>query len=723
MARVPQRLAVCVVLGLAAGHAGEVSRGLPGWREITAAAAVTTSPGAGGPTEGGAASTLRDGSVAATSRVVGHANLNAEYRMRFAWQAFASMWEWAEPQVIVAVDLLAADPATDAVPVCVKLLGRNGEGQYSIPLVHSDSLAWQPVAEWQDRQSPGLKAQWSRLVLPRPLATRGLRLVLGHHQQQVELGEVRVWGVPEAPPSPAAPAPLASENVRLWLENPWADTEGGSRPAPAADSATPWDLALCRRDTEPAMIGLVNTGPEVGSVTVGLQGAPPWLNAELCAVGAIEVRGTVAEWWAEGKRHTALINLFTPEQVRGFGGIFPPQFPDAAVWQDFPTLRLAPGKVAYVWLTLTAAADAPAGDVRLVFTVGAVEQVLSVRVLKTRLPAEPVVESIAYGGVNEGDSRAHHTTVNDGYRRFVTCNLVVHMNRWGTDFVKLAQDDPDGFRRLIREGVDGVYKDLEGQGYRREQILIEIWDEPNDANIDSWLLMAREVKAHAPTALIYANPPEEWEGHPCTLAKTVQPMAPYVDVWAPHLNLINQFPDTLACMKATGKPVWFYQNVGLAFSRREGAASGWYRSAPWQALKHDLQGVGVWSASSTYGDPWDDFDRDPYTDWPEAAVVFSDETGSAISTRNWEAWREGIEDVAIGRMLQMALQKGWLRQEDAEAARHWLAEAPAQVIAENQETQGATVTQARAQALAWLNAAWDDRRELDRVVVTAPVAK
>ena len=48
----------------------------------------------------------------------------------------------------------------------------------------------------------------------------------------------------------------------------------------------------------------------------------------------------------------------------------------------------------------------------------------------------------------------------------------------------------------------------------KEQILVEIWDEPNDANIDSWLLLAKEIKAYDPTALIYANPPEDWEGHP-----------------------------------------------------------------------------------------------------------------------------------------------------------------------------------------------------------------
>jgi hypothetical protein len=116
-------------------------------------------------------------------------------------------------------------------------------------------------------------------------------------------------------------------------------------------------------------------------------------------------------------------------------------------------------------------------------------------VLNVRLPAVPVVESIAYGEVSAADSRAHHTTVNGGHDRFVMCDLVVHMNRWGTDFVKLAQEDPEGFRTLLRSGLDGVYKDLIGKGYHKEQILVEIWDEPNDASIDSWLLMAKEIKA------------------------------------------------------------------------------------------------------------------------------------------------------------------------------------------------------------------------------------
>jgi hypothetical protein len=193
-------------------------------------------------------------------------------------------------------------------------------------------------------------------------------------------------------------------------------------------------------------------------------------------------------------------------------------------------------------------------------------------------------------------------------------------------------------------------------------------------------------------------------------------MAPYVDVWQPHLNLTNQFPDILACIKATGKPVWFYQNIGLAYSRNEGPAAGWFRTAPWHALRYDLQGVGFWAASSWYGDPWDDFDRTSYVDWPDAAVVFPTEEHQAVTTRNWVAWREGIEDVAIGRMLRLALERDALDTADREPAQRWLAETPARVIADNEKTAGAAAAAARAEALDMLERAWDRAPELHEAV-------
>ena len=489
MGRALRGLAVCMVLGVAAGRAGEAGQGLPDWREITAAATVVASLGADKPLEGFAPSVLRDGSVAPPSTAVGSANLNAEFHLQFAWSAFESRWEWPQPQAIAAIDLLVAEPLTDhAAPVCVKVLALDAHGQYTVRLYHNENLVWQPAVGWQDAQAPAQKAQTVRLALTRPYLTKGLRIVVGHQQKWVELGDVRIWASTATLPVVAVPPPLTANQIRLWSDTPWADTEGGTKPPAVGADTAPWALTVCRRDTEQALIGLLNSGPDAGSVTVGVSGAPAWLGVELHAVGAVEARGTTAEWWAVGKSHVALLNLFTAEQVRSFGGHFPKHFPDVAAWQDFPTLRLLPGKPAYVWLKLTTAAEAPPGDVKLEFSAGPRRRELTVRVLNVRLPA-----------------------------------------------------------------------------VRKDQILVEIWDEPNDANIDSWLLMAKEIKAYDPTALIYANPPEDWEGHPCTLAKTVQPMAPYVDVWAPHLNLINQFPDTLVCMKATGKPIWFYQNVGLAY--------------------------------------------------------------------------------------------------------------------------------------------------------------
>ncbi|MBI3923590.1 MAG: hypothetical protein HY318_19380 [Armatimonadetes bacterium] len=107
-------------------------------------------------------------------------------------------------------------------------------------------------------------------------------------------------------------------------------------------------------------------------------------------------------------------------------------------------------------------------------------------------------------------------------------------------------------------------------------------------------------------------------------------------------------------------------------------------------------------------------------DWPDAATVFTDEQGNAIATRQWEAWREGIEDVEIARMLQSAVKKGWLRPGDMPAAKRWLAEIPTKVIDENQKTGGRAVQEARSQALAILDRAWDTRWKPEMLTFSAP---
>lgn len=78
---------------------------------------------------------------------------------------------------------------------------------------------------------------------------------------------------------------------------------------------------------------------------------------------------------------------------------------------------------------------------------------------------------------------------------------------------------------------------------------------------------------------------------------------------------------------------------------------------------------------------------------------------------------------SIPQLPQLAAREGRLRQSDRDGARHRLAEMPEWAIQQDQKAGGAMVAQARAQALAWLDATWDERREMDKMTGNASVQR
>jgi hypothetical protein len=421
------------------------------------------------------------------------------------------------------------------------------------------------------------------------------------------------------------------------------------------------------------------------------------------------------------------MNLFTPAQVQAFHGFFPEHFVRPGTWAKFPSLALPPGQPVYVWLRLSSRGERPSspGGKELAFVVktkdGDERQAISVDVLEVTLPERPVVQSWTYGVVNDDIGRHHYNTVNGGYRYFTAKNLSAHAGLNRHDLAKLHREDPEKVRKIVRAGVDGIYSEAKAEGYDRDQVIFVIYDEVRDAKAPDWVVAAREVRAYQPDATIIANPAPEVRGMKMTLDGTIKQIAPFVDIWEPHLQLVENEPAVVSTIKATGKPFWFYRNVGNHISRDEGAATGFYRSAPWTVLKHDMQGACFWAANRWYADMWNDFDRDKARDWADAAVSFEDETHSAITTRNLEAWREGLEDVAIGRMLRAALDRGMLKGTDAAAAQAWLGKAPDRVLQTNEKADGRPAREARDEALDILNRNWSDGAELP-LAVEAPRA-
>lgn len=416
------------------------------------------------------------------------------------------------------------------------------------------------------------------------------------------------------------------------------------------------------------------------------------------------------------------MNLFTAEQVKHFYGYFPDQFVSPRTWADFPDLTLPPGKPVYVWIRLRAVAGKTLQPGRQRMTLvaatgkGAVRQPIELDVLKVRMPLLPVVQSWTYGIINDANAKEHYVTVNGGFRYYLAENLSRAMGNTSIDWVERASEDPEAVRKEVRAAMDKIYARAKAEGYARDDVLFTIYDEPHDKIMPNWLVIAREVKAYDPTAKIIANPIYTYRQRVMTLDGTIRKIAPFVDVWQPHLKVIEKMPEVVDAIKQTGKPFWFYKNVGVAESRDEAAISGYYRSAPWNVLKHDMQGAGFWAEARWFGDMWNDFDRDLYRDWSDAAIVFQDEADSVITTRNMESWREGLEDVAIGKMLKSALDQGLLRGDDARAAEGWLKTAPDKVLRENRSSGGGAVRQSVGEALGILNRNWKEDWKIDKDV-------
>ena len=102
----------------------------------------------------------------------------------------------------------------------------------------------------------------------------------------------------------------------------------------------------------------------------------------------------------------------------------------------------------------------------------------------------------------------------------------------------------------------------------------------------------------------------------------------------------------LGLYKSTGKPVWTYT---CSINMKSLDPLDYYRLKPWRAWKLGLNGVCYWAYNSWRGDPWNDFDGEI----GDCGAVYNGPLGP-VTSRRWEAWREGLEDYLYLHLLKSA---------------------------------------------------------------------
>jgi outer membrane protein assembly factor BamB len=326
---------------------------------------------------------------------------------------------------------------------------------------------------------------------------------------------------------------------------------------------------------------------------------------------------------------------------------------------------------------------------------------LSVTIASARLPEKQVLRNCGWGYVESSmlkdhpaealaDQVAHGTDVYVGTffpkARFdADGNLVGEIDyRQHDAYVK--QHAPHGI--ILFCGYQGALQGPAAAGsaaYRKAHILwLRAWvkhlaelgvgyggfalypvDEPglSQGLVNAYLLQAKLAREADPRIQMYTDPVGGIS------EDELREMLPYVDIWCPNrsgLVLDKKNQAKLDIIMHSGKSVWMYE---CADNAKHQSPLGYYRAQAWLAWQHQMTGIGFWSYCTSQDDPWfvPKLRYDYLLVYPGNGVV---------SSKRWEAVRDGIEDYGMLALLRQKLEarNASAKAEDVAAAKRLLGE-------------------------------------------------
>ncbi|MBS0151834.1 MAG: hypothetical protein JSR31_12910 [Nitrospira sp.] len=196
--------------------------------------------------------------------------------------------------------------------------------------------------------------------------------------------------------------------------------------------------------------------------------------------------------------------------------------------------------------------------------------------------------------------------------------------------------DPAAKERLLK-WIEKVSAYLAAQGLPPERWVLYPVDEPDRPSLQLIKAVAEAVKQWNPAIRVYANP--SVYANPPINIDHLRELQGLVDLWQPNLLAVHGHLGEF--FKHLQKEWWIYGNTKAP--AKLGSPLHDYRLLAWWAWHYGASGIGFWSYSDTSGSSaWDDIDG-PRPDW---AVVYESDKG-VVSSRRWEAFREGLEDYVL----------------------------------------------------------------------------
>jgi hypothetical protein len=198
--------------------------------------------------------------------------------------------------------------------------------------------------------------------------------------------------------------------------------------------------------------------------------------------------------------------------------------------------------------------------------------------------------------------------------------------------------------KTFAEALRWYARHMQSLGVDFKDFALYLQDEPGlmgrDANFEAWVARVKQFKAAEPRLQLYANPAGG------ARADLLRPLEDLIDVWAPDLHLVREQPEELSEIFRHGKQWWHYEAPA---DQRTLDPLGFYRVKPWVAFQMGMTGGGYWVYSAA------DYWSADGTGGGEYGSVYPTDRGP-VTTKRWEASREGIQDFELLRLLRAAAE-------------------------------------------------------------------
>ena len=216
----------------------------------------------------------------------------------------------------------------------------------------------------------------------------------------------------------------------------------------------------------------------------------------------------------------------------------------------------------------------------------------------------------------------------------------------GKDVVLLLQGFPPlhgevgsvGYQNDLKKFLAELVTHLADAGFDTNHFALYPYDEPGGVGwsaVNQLVAFGKQVRLANPSVMLYMDGGGE--------LPMFQAMAPVMDIWTPSIYMLAEKTPLMDVVRKNGKMLWSY-NCAYTYSRPIGPnlknmnIIADYRAAALLAFRHEATGIGFW-CYNLGGDPWGRVDL-------EYQLIYPGRT-KPVTSRRWEAVREGIEDYRI----------------------------------------------------------------------------